>query len=82
MISQTIQNAQSIDDVVNAINEGGTSSFSGNELAGQYAYDAADDAGYGFDDANLDAHLDALTEAGAEFDYSEARTEAQKIKKA
>lgn len=80
-ISQALQNAQSIDDVVEIINEGGTSSYDSNEIASQYAYNAADEAGYGIDQANIEGHLDLLAEAGANFDYREAVKAALEAKK-
>ena len=71
-ISQALQNAQSIDRVVEIINGGGTSSYSANEIAGQYAWQAADQAGYGIDRDNIDGHLGFLIDAGAEFDHAMA----------
>ncbi|MCG7545400.1 hypothetical protein MHM93_14560 [Pseudoalteromonas sp. MM17-2] len=71
-ISQAINEAQSLEQVVAIVNDGGTSRFDQNEIAAQYAYDAADDAGFGLSKANIEAHLDVLVEAGAEFDYLKA----------
>ena len=77
MISQALQNAQSIEQVVEIINGGGTSEYSANEIAGQYAFNAADESGYDIDGASLDAHLEVIIDAGAKFDYSSALKEAK-----
>lgn len=50
----------------------GTSSFSSEYLAGQYAFDAAREAGDGFADASIEAHLEFLADAGAAFNTSQA----------
>ncbi|ODN41114.1 hypothetical protein [Piscirickettsia litoralis] len=92
MISQALQQAQTFQQVVDMINaanndesipyHGGVDcANTGDELAGQYAYDAADEAGYGIDEHNLEAHLELLSEAGAKFDHSKAMAEAMRIKK-
>lgn len=66
MKSIELQNCYSLEQVVELINGGGTSAFSGEEIAQQYAEDAAKEQ----DDMskeNIDAHLDILREAGAKF---------------
>ena len=40
--------------------------------AADYAIDAAEDAGYGFDRVQLEFHLDCLIEAGATFNHCDA----------
>lgn len=80
-ISQALQNAQSLDQVVAVINGGGTSSFNNEEIAAQYAWDAAEDNGEGMSTEEIEAHLDVLVEAGAEFDYQEALEVVAKAKK-
>jgi len=71
-ISQALQNAQSLKQVVELVNEGGASFFDQNEIAAQYSWDAAQDADYGMSIENLEGHLNLLAEAGAKFDHSEA----------
>lgn len=50
----------------------GTSSFSSEYLAGQYAFDAAKQEGDGFAYESLVCHLECLADAGAAFDSGEA----------
>ena len=50
----------------------GTSMFTPEQLAGWYAFDAAREAGYGYDDANLTAHLEFIADLGAVFDQAGA----------
>lgn len=57
----------------------GTALFTPAELAGHYAYQAAKEAGYGCDTANLDGHLDIAAEAGAVFDAAEALAVAEAL---
>jgi len=45
--------------------------------ASTYAFESAEGAGYGMGDAELEAHLSALAEAGAEFNYKQALKYAQ-----
>ena len=66
IISIALQNAQSIEDVVKMVNGGGTSEHWPWEIAGQYAYDAAEDKTSA---KEIEAHLDILAEAGAKFSY-------------
>ncbi|SFK58386.1 hypothetical protein [Methylophaga sulfidovorans] len=68
MISTEIKEARSIQDIVQLIDNGGTSSGSPEEVAGTYAYLAIIDS----DHVNKDhakSQLDALIEAGGKFDY-------------
>lgn len=81
MISQALESAQSIEDVAEIVNSDGTSQCSRDEIAGQYAYQGAEEAGYGTGSAEIEAQLDALVEAGAEFDYQGALKAANTIKK-
>lgn len=46
----------------------GSAMFSPDHLAGQYAFVAAAQAGFGFETDTLEAHLEILRDAGAEFD--------------
>jgi len=55
---------------------GGVDSNSGDELAGQYAYQKAQDCESIAD--SLVSHFDALREAGANFDTAAAMAEAQR----
>lgn len=86
MLSPAITNAQTITqvvEIVNAANRGETIEYfggvefrDGDQLAGHYAYDAATNAGDGFEEADLEAHLECLSDAGAIFSFSEALAEA------
>jgi hypothetical protein len=62
--SIVLQNCKSLEEVVSLINSGGTSDFSAEEIAQQYALDASQDQG-DTSQANIDAHLDILRENGA-----------------
>lgn len=76
MTSQALQNAQSIEQVAALINNGGTSDYNANKLAGEYAASAALDLDV--DSVNKDeiiAHLDILKTAGAEFNTDTAAFE-------
>ena len=76
-----ITEARSIDKVVEIINAsnngessvyfGGTDTRSAEVMAGQYAWEAAEESGY-TDDTSIEAHLDILVEAGAKFDFAAA----------
>ena len=86
--SNLVQNG-SMTDIVNAINDGGTVEgvegieFTSEMLAGNYAYNCALEAGFGFEEANLDFHLDVLYDNyKAKFDYSDARDYALKLSEA
>lgn len=66
-ISEAIQNARTIEELVDIVNSGGTAFYTPEELAAQYAYHGEDG-----EIEVLMAHLDFLIEEGAEFDYFEA----------
>jgi hypothetical protein len=77
--SNAIRGYVTIEQVVAHINNGGTCEgiegieFSPEQLAGQYAFDAISESDYtDFDEDALDAHLDFLVEAGAEFNRRDA----------
>jgi len=55
----------------------GTSSFTPEQLAGWYAFDAALDAAFGFEDGNISNHLDFIRGVGANFDHSQAMIAAR-----
>lgn len=67
-----------IRDINNAANGemvtyfGGSDTRSAEAIAAEYAVEAADEAGYGVDKKNIEAHLELLKEDGANFDSSEA----------
>ena len=77
-MTNAITSAQSIEQVVEIINKakaghasdyfGGTDLRSAEKMAGQYALDSAEEAGY-TDSDSIAAHLDLLAEAGANFDF-------------
>ena len=89
-MTNAITEAKSLEEVVEIINEskagnssayfGGSDTRDAEEMAGQYAWEAAEEAGY-TDDASIEAQLDFLVEAGAEFDFSTALENAISRKK-
>ena len=86
-MSDALSNAHSLKDVIAIINQpeaseyfGGADMRSAEQLAGQYAYDAAVDSGY-ISDADIEAQLENLYDAGANFNWSEALEEAINVKK-
>lgn len=76
--SNTIRNCSSLEQVITVINGGAIVEgmegveFTPAQMAGQYAFEAARESGWPVDESALDAHLDFLAEAGAEFDRSGA----------
>lgn len=91
MISPAIENAHTITQVVEIVNAanrgeaiayfGGTELRDGDQLAGHYAYDTAKSEGSGMEEADFEAHLEFLNDAGALFDFSKALAEAVLLKK-
>ena len=89
-MTNAITEAASIDavvEIINASNKGESSGYFGGAdtrdaelMAGQYAWEAAEESGY-TDDASIEAHLDFLIEAGAEFDFAAALKDAISRKK-
>lgn len=71
-IFNAVNNTNTLADLAELINDGGTAMVSAAELAGGYAHLAAEDAGFGHDDGNHEAHLDVLSSAGADINYDEA----------
>lgn len=57
----------------------GTALFSPEHLAGQYAFVAAQQAGYGLDTDAMEANLGILSGAGAEFEARAALASALKF---
>ena len=80
----------SIEEVVDRINEAGNDSvpeteigayafaFSKAQLAGQYAAEAAYESGFN-DDETLEAHLEFLRESGAQFPHAEAMERGRSV---
>ncbi|WP_438971772.1 hypothetical protein [Methylophaga sp.] len=68
MISEEIKNAQSIEEVVQIIDNGGTESESPEEVAAKYAYLAVLKKNSQKKD-DLETELNGLMEKGALFDY-------------
>lgn len=74
-LSKALQDCHTLDQIIALINEGtvegmgeaGGIEFLPEMLAGQYAYRAAVEAGYGLTIGNLCWHLDYLSENGAVF---------------
>jgi len=89
-MTNAITEAHSIEQVVEIINAskaghsseyfGGTDTRAAEEMAGQYAWEAAEESGY-TDNESIEAHLDILAEAGAEFDFGIALDNAISRKK-
>ena len=69
---QVLQNSWNLDQVVSAMNGDNDLGMSREGIAAYYAIDAQLDSGYPLDDAAIEAHLDTLREAGANFDYQQA----------
>ncbi len=67
-----LNNCTSIDQVVDLINEDTLTLLEREEVAAKYALNAAEEAGYGVEKREIEAHLDCLVEAGAEFNYIKA----------
>jgi len=79
MIRSTVfDHLPNIEAAAEAVTEG-TAMCSSEQLAGQWAFDAAKDAGCGFDAAYLEAHLDFLRDAGARFEPTQALQVAQQF---
>ncbi|SEQ48488.1 hypothetical protein SAMN03080615_01635 [Amphritea atlantica] len=74
--NNALENCFSIDQVVELINDEMSTDATAEMVATAYAMNAAKDAGYGYDEDSLSAHLDCLVESGAEFDYQEALSSA------
>ena len=76
--SISIREAQTQEAVVEMINQGGITEgmegveFGPDQLAGQYAWDAQSESDCEVDKAGIEAHLEILSNAGAEFDFGEA----------
>jgi hypothetical protein len=89
-MTNAITEAASIEEVVEIINAsadghateyfGGSDTRDAEEMAGQYAWEAAEESGY-IDDASIEGQLDILSEAGAKFDFSKALENAISRKK-
>ncbi|OOF10887.1 hypothetical protein [Salinivibrio sp. PR919] len=80
-MTNAISEAKTFDEVIEIINAsangeaspyfGGTDLREPHDMAGQYAFEAAEESGY-LDDDSISAHLDLLQESGARFDYQDA----------
>lgn len=89
-MTNAITEARSIEQVVEIINAsaaghaseyfGGSDTRDAEIMAGQYAWEAAEESGY-TDNDSIEAHLEFLVEAGAEFDFSAALENAISRKK-
>lgn len=89
-MTNAITEAHSIEQVVKIINEssaghaseyfGGSDTREAEVMAGQYAWEAAEESGY-TDDSSIESHLDILAEAGAEFNFDAALENAISRKK-
>jgi len=79
--NNVLANCGSIEQVVELINDEMATDAKDFALAAEYAINAAEEAGCGMTRADLQAHLDFLSEAGADFDYHEALELALKQKK-
>ena len=85
-ISNSIKDATSQDEVVKIINGDASGhvevmegiEFTPAQLAGQYAHAAAAQSGY-MGEAEIEAHLDIIEDAGANFDYFDALAHGMSI---
>ena len=66
-----LENCNSIGQVVELINDEMSTDASAEMVAAKYALDGAKESGYN-DNASIEAQLDSLVEAGAEFDFRKA----------
>lgn len=85
-MSNKVQNATSLETVVELVNDGTCEGvegveFTSEQLAGCYAYNAAKESGERVE-GDLEAHLEFLAEAGAEFNSFEALNYAEELDKA
>lgn len=86
--SNTLNNCHSIDEVVELVNADGCCDgiegieFNGNEIAGQYAFQAVHDFSSEVNSEDLEGQLDCLKDAGAKFDWKIALEYAEKFKEA
>ena len=78
--------AHTLEEVISIINHLETPGYhvdadmrSAEQLAGQYAYDAAIESGY-ISDRSIESRLECLYDSGASFDWDEALGEAMSIK--
>ena len=71
MTHNTLENCHSIEQVVALINEELATDASAERVAAEYAWGGAEESGY-TDNANIEAQLDTLAEAGAAFDFRDA----------
>ncbi len=67
-ICQALKDCLQLTDVIKLINKGGSSEADRNEIAAQYAYDAAENKEVN----EIEYHLDYLVEHGAKFDMQKA----------
>ena len=67
-----LENCSSLEQVVELINDEFATDATPELIAAKYAYDSCAEAGYGFEERNLDAAFDVLMEGGAKFDYPNA----------
>lgn len=86
-MTNAISQAHSLEQVVEIINSdegaayfGGTDLRNAEAMAGQYAWEAAEESGYTSDET-IEAHLDILRDAGATFEYGDALAQAINLKK-
>tara|TARA_R110002020_G_scaffold149522_1_gene325847 strand:- start:717 stop:998 length:282 start_codon:yes stop_codon:yes gene_type:complete len=85
--SHSINNAHSIENVVEIVNNGTCEGiegieFSSDMLAGCYIFNAAAEGGYGFGEDELEAHCEILADAGANFNKVGAISYAKKLAEA
>ncbi len=74
--NNALENCTSINQVVELMKSNTGTDATAETIAAAYAIDGATEAGYGHDGANLESQLDALVEAGAEFDFQDAMAQA------
>lgn len=70
--NSALNNCQSIDQVVELVNDNFATDASPEMIAAAYAVESANAAGYGTGELELECQLDVLMEAGAEFEFLDA----------
>jgi len=77
-MSILLEDATTAEDVVQIINSGDVCEgiegieFTAEQLAGEYAFNAAKQSDYGAEECKLEAHLEFIRDLGADFDLESA----------
>lgn len=76
--SYSLENAHSVDQAIDLINEG-SDKLSSDQLAGQHAWACTKNSGYDVSRDNLEGQLEIIAEQGAKFDHWAALEHALKL---